>query len=278
MKHTCIIIIIMAAAGILGGATNFFILFKREKKKINEAESQGEEVEESEVWWITLPKCILISLCASFTVPLLFYLLQSDALSLNKYIVKDIIPTHLPVEIYFYFAGFCVLAAFFAKKFLDDMYKKLNSLEKDTKDAKEKAKVAAVKAEEATDTAKEATDTAKEANEKAMVNEKRGYEFSMEELLKLIRHKLSLKMSSGARGFPSSSIDNEEEKIKTILNAIHQSKYNFRTLEGIAGEKVIKDKNINVKDIETILQSLEKEGLVEKKENSMGEDIWGLVI
>jgi len=254
MKHTCIIIIIMAAAGILGGATNFLILFRKEKKKGKKIDKTVEKVDNNnvkekkykEVWWVTFLRCLSISLCASFAVPLFLNILSSDLLSSDK--------NPYPVENYFIFIGFCVISAFFAKRFLEDLYSKVNKLEKDTKDVKDKAE---------------------EAKEIAKENEKRGQEVNKnKEKLKEIISKYYPKPSSENRGpstrLPEDKVVTDEEK---IVNAILNSKYNFRTTIGIAG-----DTNIDESVIKEKLQLLEKEGFVEKKENSMGEDIWGLVI
>lgn len=116
MLHTQIIIYILIASGLLGGLTNFFLLYNIDYK--------------TKECLINLFKSILLSLCASMTVPLFLQIISNNLLDVpQKGSFKE--------KNYFILAGFCVLAAFYSKRFLDDLYSKVNRVEKKAEEAKQ---------------------------------------------------------------------------------------------------------------------------------------------
>ena len=127
MTHTQIIITIIIAAGLLGGLTNFFLLYNL-NFKTNEC-------------WINLLKSIFLSLCASVTVPLFLQIISNNLLDIPK-------EGSFQDKNYFILAGFCVLAAFYSKRFLDDLYAKVNKAEIKAEEAKQIAENAEQKNQE----------------------------------------------------------------------------------------------------------------------------------
>lgn len=89
------IILIIIFAGLLGGVTNFFLMWNSEIK--------GRDM--TMMFW----KCILMGLCASFTVPLFLQVLPNTLLDITN---------DMPAKNYLIIAGLCVLAAYFSKRFL----------------------------------------------------------------------------------------------------------------------------------------------------------------
>ncbi len=116
MLHTQIIIYILIASGLLGGLTNFFLLYNIDYK--------------TKECLINLFKSILLSLCASMTVQLFLQIISNNLLDVPQ---KD----SFKEKNYFILAGFCVLAAFYSKRFLDDLYSKVNRVEKKAEEAKQ---------------------------------------------------------------------------------------------------------------------------------------------
>ena len=115
MTHTQIIIGIIIAAGLLGGITNFLLLYKL---TYTNKES-----------WLNFLKSISLSLCASFTVPLFLQIISNNLLEIQK-------DSPFPDKNYFVLLGFCVLAAFYSKRFLEDLYSKVNKAEQKAEEAK----------------------------------------------------------------------------------------------------------------------------------------------
>ena len=113
MTTTLIIILIIVSAGLLGGVTNFFIIYTPE---INAKECR-----------MNFFKSILMGLCAAFAVPLFLQVLPNSLLD----ITKDTDPKN-----YFILAGLCVLAAFYSKRFLEDLYTRVTKAEKKADEAK----------------------------------------------------------------------------------------------------------------------------------------------
>jgi hypothetical protein len=176
MTHTQIIITIIIAAGLLGGLTNFFLFYNLDYKK-NEC-------------WIYFLKSIFLSLCASVTVPLFLQIISNNLLDIPK-------DTTFPDKNYFILAGFCVLAAFYSKRFLDDLYAKVNKAEMKAEEAKQIAENAEQKNQEIDDV-------------EEIINET--------ELNKTF------------------TTDYSKDEIKAVSRAILLSKYTYRTITGVAKE------------------------------------------
>ena len=110
------IILIIFFAGLLGGVTNYFLIWN--------SEIRGRE---STMMFL---KCLLMGICASFTVPLFLQVLPNTLLDITN---------DMPAKNYLILAGLCVLAAYFSKRFLEDLYDKINSIEKKADEAKKVA-------------------------------------------------------------------------------------------------------------------------------------------
>ncbi|GHT33496.1 hypothetical protein FACS189434_07730 [Bacteroidia bacterium] len=108
-QHIIIIIAIILVAGFLSGLTN--LLIKDEKFQ-----------------WKNFWGTSLLGICASICVPLFLQIMSNSILDLptenNTFHQKN----------YFIFAGFCVLASLFSKRFLSDLYAKVNKLGEDVND------------------------------------------------------------------------------------------------------------------------------------------------
>jgi negative regulator of replication initiation len=174
MTHTQIIISIIIAAGLLGGLTNFFLFYNLDYKK--------------KECWINFFKSILLSICASVTVPLFLQIISNNLLDIPK---ED----KFPDKNYFILAGFCVLAAFYSKRFLDDLYAKVNKAEKKAEEAKQIAENAEQKNQEIDDV-------------EEIINET--------EINKTF------------------TADYSKDEIKAVSRAILVSKYTYRTISGVA--------------------------------------------
>ena len=113
MNPILIVILIILFAGLLGGVTNFFRLWSTEK-------SSGENR-------IVFFKSVLMGLCASIAVPLFLQVLPNSLLDIGK---------EMPLKNYFILAGLCVLASFYSKRFLEDLYDRVSKAEKTAEEAK----------------------------------------------------------------------------------------------------------------------------------------------
>jgi hypothetical protein len=177
MQHSTILILIIVLAGILGGLTNYFLSF-------NDASSKRES-------WVNLCKSLLLSLCASVTVPLFLQIIANNLLE-----IPEKIP--YPEKNYFILLGFCVLAAFYSKRFLEDLYTKMNKIEK--------------KANEAKQTAQRLEESKKEVD-------------NIEDLIPTNKGDEALLTTN-----------NQEADIRMVISAILNSSYSFRTVVGISKE------------------------------------------
>jgi hypothetical protein len=110
------IILIIIFAGLLGGVTNYFLIWNYEIRG-----------RESTMMFL---KCLFMGVCASFTVPLFLQVLPNTLLDITN---------DMPPKNYLILAGLCVLAAYFSKRFLEDLYDKINSIEKKADEAKKVA-------------------------------------------------------------------------------------------------------------------------------------------
>ena len=172
MTHIGVIITIIISAALLGGLTNFLIVFK--------------STDATEEKWVNFFKSILVSLCAASTVPLFLQIISNNLL--------DVLPNSIyPDKNYFILAGFCVLAAFFSKRFLEDLYEKVN------------------RAEQKADQAKQQVENLENKNQEVdneTINEK---------IVDIKTFKTK----------------HTQEDIKTVVGAIIRSKYSWRTESGI---------------------------------------------
>lgn len=109
-----IIVSIIFGTGVLGGITNFFLSIDKDPATfLSKKKEQTERMQAGRQRWFLFGKSVFLSLCASITVPLFLQILS------NK-----ILDEHTPHN-YFLFAGFCILASFFSKRFLENLYAKV---------------------------------------------------------------------------------------------------------------------------------------------------------
>ena len=100
-----ILIVIILTAGLLAGTTNYLI---------------NATAENQETGPRNYLKNILLSICAAITVPLFLQILPNSLLDTDRFENKN----------YFIFAGLCILAGYYAKRFLEDLYSRVNKAEK----------------------------------------------------------------------------------------------------------------------------------------------------
>jgi hypothetical protein len=213
MDPAFIIALIILGAGILGGFTNFFLVYTPDQ-------IPGKR--------FFLSKSILMGICASLTVPLFLQVLPNSLLDLDKMVSKN----------YFILAGLCVLAAFFSKRFLEDLYSRLNNLEKKTESADKKAEEAK-----------------KEADDVAMGNaEIDNINGILDDIAKNVVKNFK----------PEETADD----IKKIADAVINTKYSYRTVHGISEDTKYTDEKVR-----KILELLQKAGYVESRK-IQGKNIW----
>lgn len=100
-----ILIAIILISGLLTGTTNYLI----------HAAAENQEAGPGNYF-----KNILLSICAAITVPLFLQILPNSLLDVERFENKN----------YFIFAGLCILAGYYAKRFLEDLYSRVNKAEK----------------------------------------------------------------------------------------------------------------------------------------------------
>jgi hypothetical protein len=214
-----ILVLIITGAGLLGGFTNY--LLAKTHGKTNTTE---------------LLKAILVSLCAAWAVPLFLQLISNNILDGND--------TNYPVKNYFILAGFCVLAAYYSKRFLEDIYSKINKAEKKANEAKEVAQEANRFIEDT-------------LNEEEIGSQKRTDNpiFNKSNFIQNLTIDQRTKIGAGKFDFINRS-DNSMEK---LLEEMQNSKYRDRSIQGL-----YKATGIPEDQILSILSILEKAGLVGK--------------
>jgi hypothetical protein len=124
MSNTLIVILIILGAGILGGITNYFLIYEFSNDQLSEPLI-------SEKRSVNFWKSVLVSLCSAITVPLFLQIISNNLLEAQA-------NGNLPTKNYFILAGFCILAAFFSKRFLEDLYAKINKAEQKAENARSK--------------------------------------------------------------------------------------------------------------------------------------------
>jgi hypothetical protein len=215
MTHIVKLLLIITGSGLLGGLTNFFLLYDSESK--------------NEVIWINLIKSILLSLCASITVPLFLQIISNNLIDL---------PTNntFPGKNYLILAGFCVLAAVYSKRFLEDLYSKVNKAEAKAEEAKKVAKEAEKYIE---------SNLEDEQNEQGTISTKSNPTKSevIKKKIESIGDILDIDINTYLR-------DNAEIEIKSVLNNLQNSKYRDRSIQGIS-----KSTNINPNHVAVILKA-----------------------
>lgn len=222
MTHTQTIVTIIIAAGLLGGLTNFFLLYNLDYK--------------TKECWVSFFKSILLSLCASLTVPLFLQIISNNLLDISK-------DTKFQEKNYFILAGFCVLAAFYSKRFLDDLYAKVNKAEKKADEAKKSA----TEAEKFIESQLEAEQNDSE------IEPTKTYETKAETI--------KAKIESTANIFETDIndylINKADSEMEILLAELQKSKYRDRSIEGLS-----KTTKIHPNNIEVILRAFLRVGIV----------------
>ena len=188
MSHIFIIIAIVAGAGILTGVTNYLIAFDPEKNVA------------IEIW-----KSILLSICACITVPLFLQIISNNLL-VDPSVKAD--PPPYPRN-YFILAGFCVLAGFYAKRFLEDLFTKISKVEQKVEAAKRKVD--------------------------NMEEEKK--ELDLPPIALTARNALAIQEANQ---------DFRPEDINMISKAIMHSSFSYRTIQGIARETALPEETVKL--------------------------------
>lgn len=214
-NYLIIIFIITLCSGFFGGLINFL------------------QLEYDEHTWLAFLKSTIVGIGASFVVPLFLQTISSDLITQcgtdNKY--------------YFVYAGFCLIASIFSKRFLDTV-----------------AESVIKKAENAERKAKEAVEIANDNEEKitAIVDKNSEPDFPIEidsDQLQLFKDDIRSKVR----------VD-----IRNIINVFKNSKYTYRSSSGIA-----KEIGSDLMVVEIILEEMETIGYV-KKFPSIGKVLWTL--
>lgn len=211
MTHFQIIILIIACAGILGGVTNFFLVYK--------IDFTPKEC------WILFFKSFLVSLCASITVPLFLQIISNNLLD-NSNVVD------YPIKNYFILAGFCVLASFFSKRFLEDLYDRIRKVE-------DKVDIADKKVDQLDANSQEKDKIDDLVNNPVIISS------------------LTPKYSP--------------EQYKSVIEAILDSKYTYRTLSGIMKSLKVP---LTQDQVLEILEILKTKDTVRSKFGKSGYELW----
>jgi len=115
---------IMIGTGLLGGTANYLMVYEFPSDKTSTSGS-------GRVQWVNFWKAVLVSLCSTIAVPLFLQTILSKILDTTQ-------GKGFPDINYFVFAGFCILASFFSKRFLEDLYAKISKAEQKAENARRK--------------------------------------------------------------------------------------------------------------------------------------------
>lgn len=226
MTNNQIILIIIFGTGLLTGSTNYFLTCDLKLSKKDN--------------WIKFLSSVLLSMCASLTVPLFLQILSNNLLDDGKF-KNNLI-----------FIGFCVLAGFYSKRFLSDLYVKVKNLENKVEKEKELTGNKLKQTEKDTEAINKKVEDLEESIE----------EVESENVPEEIKESL--------RDIPNINLSREE--IEKLINALFTPKYSLRTLNGISKESGIsKDK------LTQIMEYLRNFGFVESKEVFGGKAYWRIL-
>jgi hypothetical protein len=229
--HLWILLWITPISGSLGGVINFFLLDDETQNKVGDSVGTVKRG-----WFYRLSRSIIIGIGAAFVVPLFLQTISSSLMNdcQNK------------SQLFFVYAGFCLIASIFSRRFLDTVAERaLKTAQK----ADEKSTLALDKTEELKPLQLKATEGDDNAKDDEEINE------ADEQYLESdIRQKIKV-------------------DIKEIKKAFQNSKYAYRTSKGIA-------KGINSDEgvVLLILEEMEDAGLAKRiinKENN--KTLWTLI-
>jgi hypothetical protein len=225
-KNHILIVLIIVCSGLLGGTTNFLMLYDF---KLNNKEC-----------WLKFLSSIFLSVSAAFTVPLFLQILSNnilDQLSFKNALV---------------FTGFCVLAAFFSKRYLEDLYLKVKNLERQIGKQEQQTSNELIQSAKKTEAVNKKIDDLEESIE----------EFVPEELPIGIRDAIL--------GIEKISLSGSDEK--KIMNTLFSNKFSWRTIEGIS-----KESGIEFPIIAAVLEHLRDYGFAESKTGLIGQTLWRIL-
>lgn len=214
-SHLWTVLWISLGSGSFGGVINYFFLD-------SPTPNTDATATVKEYWFYKMIKSIIIGVGASFVVPLFLQTISSELIDKCKTDSKQ----------FFVYAGFCLLAAIFSRRFLDSVAEQALKVAKKT-DQK----------------VNNAIESAKEAQEEAS----------------LIANKLTEpdegeeRIEDDLEISDPDFIEKARTDVKSILKILTGSKYVFRTSKGIAKEISSDDKIV-----ELILEEMEGLGLARK--------------
>lgn len=217
IDHTTLAFTIVIA-GLLGGVINFFMVHIKDEEFSN--------------GYIFL-KSICLGLGAAALIPLFLNFIGSNLLQP----VTE--PAKYPYINYYVIGGFCLAAAIYSKRFIEDVYGRITKAEK--------------AAEEAKKTAEEAKKTTNEI-EQSVTEHDEVPEISGDEMLLV------------------DPPDAKTSNIKSILKALLDSHYVYRTSTGIS-----KDTGIQMSELKTYLDEMLASGLLTSRINKHGNRVFKAV-
>lgn len=226
MENSYWIIIIIVGSGLLGGITNFFLLFDTDSKNKER--------------WSKFFASITLSLCASFTVPLFLQILSNnilDTLSFKNALI---------------FTGFCIIASFFSKRFLEDLYQKVKNLENKVEKQDEETKKGLQESAKNTEAINKKVEDLEES-------------FEESELDSIPSEVKTAILSNNQFSF-------QEIELENLINSIFSAKYSNRTVNGIA-----KETGITQEKIQQVLEHLKDYGFAESRIGSNNRDFWRIL-
>lgn len=189
--------------------------------------------EEFSDWYIFL-KSVFLGLGASGLVPLFLNLISS------KLLEPVTAPAEYPIINYFVIGGFCLAGAIYSKRFIEDIYGRITKAEEEAKDAKK--------------TAEEAKKTSKE-------------------LEQFVTEPDELPGAVGQEMLQVDPLDEKTLKIQSILKALLDSRYVYRTLTGVA-----KETDLEKSVLKEYLDEMQMSGLITSKINRNGNRVFKAVL
>lgn len=233
MSDNEIIILIICGAGVLTGLTNYVVTCDLSRP-----------IKEN---CIKLLSSILLSTCASFTIPLFLQILSNNLLDKPNFKGELIL------------CGFCILAGFFSKRFLEDLYAKVRNLERkvDKRDEETDNKL--------NQTESKLNQTAK--NTEAINKKIEDLEESIEEVEPdIMKNEIaeSLKLNS--------TVEFNESEIESLSKSLFSPKYSLRTIKGISDESKIPEGKVRL-----VMEHLKNFGFAENKDGADGKTYWRLL-
>lgn len=226
MLDNQIIVATIFGTGLLTGTTNYFLTCDLNLK--------------SRENWIKFFASVFLSTCAALTVPLFLQILSNNLLDQATFKNKLI------------FTGFCIIAGFFAKRYLDDLYAKIKNLEKKVDKQEE-------------ETEKKLSQTTKDTeaiNKKVEDLEESTEEVELENISNEIRESLKSSASFGLT----------DTEISDLIKSFYSPKYSQRSLSGIS-----KESKIPVDKLRPTMDHLKHFGFAETKIGADGTTYWRLL-